>query len=331
MINSLLVAASIKAVEEILDERGVPYEFEDSDAYRGYLKVWKESDEQDDILRKARPAIRRIASKEPYLFLKDGDPLVIRFNDNNRRIEDSFAEMLFERADVDWRIALSVKNDAKMTATMPVADRDSDAFMNQISVYNEIDDWGFRIFGNPCSIQYFEDMNEILERIDARDQETWRQRLKDDRFVYDNMITPMLRAMGREMPRICKGHPEAPQQLIDYFYRNIDYYYINPIEEVGVTRIGAVNSRRMLGRIPGNSNLYTPSVEFPTELLDVRFANGRYGELSRDTIQFTFDGGWSVCITILVEELPDGEKRFGLKVYLPVTPFGSYRDQVAWD
>ena len=333
MINSLLVAASLASIEEILKERGVPYELEDGEAYRGYVKVWEESDQKDAMIRKARPAIRRIASKEPYLFLDDGDPLMIRFNDNNRRMEDSFAEMLFERADKDWRIALSVKSDAEMTATMPVADResDSDNFMKQMVVYNEIDDWGFRIFGNPCSVEYFDDMNEILARVDSADLNAWRDRLNDDSFVYDAMITPMLRAMGREMPRICKNHPEAPQQLIDYFYRKIDYYYIDPIDEVGVTRIGAVNSHKMLGRIPGNDNLYTPSVEFPTQLLDVRLPSGKYGELSRDTIQFTFDGGWAVRIHIFVEDTPEHGRLFGLKVYLPVTPFGSYRDQVEWE
>ena len=337
MVNGLLVAASTKAIEELLGEAGIPYLIDANDAYEDYGMIWAGTPEKrkEAELKKARPAFRRIFSKEPYIYQTKGEPLAIRFNDKDTRDrKESFAEILLEREDLDWRIAISIKNDAKVLATMPVADRDIATYMNNIvNVYNEIDDFGERIFGIPCSNDYFDDMNAILEKISAHDRDTWRELLRDDDFVYDSMITPMLQAIGRELPRIFWDHPGAPKLLIDYFYGKIDYYYINPIEEVGVTRIGAVNSRRGLGRIPGSPNLHTPNVIFPAELLDVRFANGRYGELSRDTIQFTFDGGWAICITILVGEDRDYEdgRNFVLDVYLPVTPFGSYRDQVKWD
>lgn len=333
MVNSLLVAASAKAIKEYLEENNIPYVFDENIAYTRYMKVWEESDKQDLTLRQARPAIKRIFSKEPYLFEKDGEPLYVRFNDRKRTLhKESFGEILLERVDKDWRISLSVKSSAKVIATMPVADRDMATYMDRIvNAYNEIDDFGDRIFGYPCSNQYFNDMNEILEKIAPHDKENWTELMKDDDFAYDTLITPMLKAIGTEIPRICKDRPAAPQKLIDYFYGTIDYYYINPIEEVQVTRIGAVNSRRGLGRIPNNTNLYTPQVKFPTELLDVRFANGRYGELSKDTVQFSFDGGWAVCLTIRPVETEDGGRSFVLSVYLPVTPFGSYRDQVEWD
>ena len=333
MINSILVGATIKSLEDILNGRGVPFEFEDSEAYRAYRDIWDRSTKKDLALRQARPAVERIASKEPYIFLKSGDPLFIRFNDQNRELErDSFGEILLERKDLDWRVSISVKVDAKIIATMPVAGREMALYMNKVdNVFNEIDDFGQRIFGIPCSNRYFEDMNEILLRMAPHDMEKWRDFITDKKFIYGSIIKPMLRAIGDEIPRICKDHPEAPQRLIDYFYGTIDYYYINPIDKVEATRIGAVNSHRCLGRIPDNDNLKTPSVKFPTKLLDVRFANGRYGELSNDTIQISFDGGWSVCI--MLQPVKDRTKghRFELKVYLPVTPFGSYRDQVDWD
>jgi len=333
MINSLLVAASLKSIEEILEKNDIPYKLEENNAYKEYMQLWEESDEKDLHLRQARPAIRRIVSKEPFLFDKSGDPLFIRFNDQHRRLKkDSFGEILLERADLDWRVALSVKSDAKVLATMPVADRDMDVFMNTVTnSFNEIDDFGDRIFGVPCSQDYFLDMNKILLSFAPHDKEKWSELRKDDPSVYSTLIKPMLQAIGDEIPRICKDHPEAPQRLIDYFYGKIDYYYINPIDEVQATRIGAVNSRRGLGRMAHNNNLLTPSVQFPTKLLDVRFANGRYGELSQDTIQFAFDGGWSICITIVPGSDDLDERSFALNVYLPVTPFGSYRDQVDRD
>ena len=140
----------------------------------------------------------------------------------------------------------------------------------------------------------------------------------------------MLRAIGREFPRLLKFHPEAPQRLFDYFYGKIDYYFINPIDELKVTRIGCVNSRGYLGRMPNSRNLKTPKTGFPSELLDVRFATGKYGEISRDTLQLAFDGGWSLCITMFPVYDTYGELGFDMQVYLPVTPFGSYRDQVDW-
>jgi hypothetical protein len=173
-------------------------------------------------------------------------------------------------------------------------------------------------------------MNSILENISNHDREAWAESLKNDDFAYDNLITPMLRAIADEIPRICQDHPEAPRRLIDFFYGKYDYYYLNPIEELELTRIGAINSHHGLGRIPNNHNHFTPCVDFPTELLDVRFANGKYGELSRDTVQFTFDKGWALCIQVIRNKTERYGRFFAIKAYLPVTPFGSYRDQVAW-
>ena len=335
MVNSLLVASTLKAFEEIFESNEIPYELEQNNAHKSYQECWDNTSDEDKALslRQSRPAVRRIVSKEPYIFKKDGNPLKVRFNDENRDFEkDSFGELLLERKDLNWRISISVKSDAKVIATMPVAERDKDVFMNKIvNSFNEIDDFGDRVFGIPCSQEYFLDMNEILMRIAPHDREKWSVLRKDDPFVYNTLITPMLRAMGDEVKRICADHPEAPQRMLEYFYGKIDYYYINPIDEVEATRIGAVNSHKGLGRIPNNHNLYTPSVKFPTKLLDVRFANGRYGELSQDTIQFSFDGGWSICLMIVPGSDDIEDRSFALKVYLPVTPFGSYRDQVDWD
>lgn len=333
MINNILVAATLKAFEEIFEENDIPYEIDESEAYKKYMSVWERSSKKGLAFRQARPAIRRISRKEPYLYEKDGEPLHIYFNDENRILErDSFGEILLERADLDWRISISVKVDAKIIATMPVAGREMSLYMNKVDgVFNEIDDFGFRIFGCPCSNRYFDDMNAIMMRIAPHDGEKWTDVIRDDEFIYGSIIVPMLKAIGDEIPRICKDHPDAPRRLIEYFYGKIDYYYINPIDKVEATRIGAVNSHRSLGRIPDNDNLFTPSVKFPTELLDVRFANGRYGELSRDTMQFTFDGGWSVCVMMSPVRDRTKGRGFDLKVYLPVTPFGSYRDQVSWD
>lgn len=332
MINSLLVAASLQAVEEILKENEIPYEIYDDEAYRGYKKIWDDALDREYVMRQARPAIKRIAYKEPYIFLKGGDPLCIKFNDMNRRMEDSFGEMLLERADKDWRIAFSIKNDAIIIATTPVADRDTASYEgHQAAVFNEIEDFGDKIFGVPCSNDYFNDMNAILEGIGAHDRATWAERMKDDDFAYDHLIQPMLTAIGREIPRICKDHPEAPARLINFFYGKIDYYYIKPIEELKLTRIGAINSHHGLGMIPDNVHHYTPCVDFPTKLLDVRFVNGKYGELSKDTIQFSFDGGWAVCLRVLRNKDPKHGRNFVIDAYLPVTPFGSYRDQVEWE
>ena len=334
MINTLLVAASLKSMEEILKDNDIPYEIDEEAAYRNYMAAWDSSDQKDKdlFMRQARPAMRRIALKEPYIFVKSGAPLVFRFNDQNRVMADSFGEMLMERADLDWRIAFSLKSSANIIATTVIADREEAANLDHTTtVYNEIDDFGDRIFGVPCSNDYFDDVNAILEKISQHDRAAWKEKMKDDKFAYEQLIGPMLAAIGREIPRICADHPEAPQRLIDFFYGKIDYYYLNPIAPLELTRIGAVNGHAGLGRIPNNKNHYTPTVEDPTTLLDVRFANGKYGELSKDTIQFTFNGGWAVCLKIIRNKDPKYGRNFAISAYMPVTPFGSYRDQVAWD
>ncbi len=334
MIDNLLVAATAEAFYVLFNDRGVPYEFRKDEEFRFFRDLWDNADpqERDKVYKQVLPAVRRIASKEPYIFETGGDPLVVRFNFLTRELEkDSFGEMMLERPDIDWRISLSLKSSARVITALPVADRKSTDGDNVINSFNEIDDFGLRIFGVPCSNDYFQDMNEILLTFEPYSTEDWKKNMHDDDFLYGKFITPMLKAVAAEIPRICAVHPEAPERLLNYFYGSIDYYFFNPIEELGITRIGAVNAHGDLGRIPGTGNYYTPRVKLPTELLDVRFATGDYGEISKDTIQLSFDGGWSVCLRLAVEDLDAGKRNFAMIAYLPVTPFGSYRDQVEWD
>ena len=335
MINELLVAATAWSLESILQDRGVRYEFRDDEEYQYFLKVWDKASGADKKAadRQARPAMKRIASKESYLFLREETPLRVRFNYLERTLEkDSFGEILIERPEMDWHISISVKSDANVLSSMKVADRSpqlrSDNF---VSMFNEIDDFGERIFHVPCSNDYFRDMNDILMAFEPYDKETWLDLLKDYDFLYGKLITPMLKAIGDELPRICEYHPEAPQRMLDFFYGKYDYYFIKPIPELKVTRIGSVNAHGGLGRMPNNSNHTVQPVRYPTELLDVRMATGRYGEIAKDTIQFSFDGGWALCIKLSMDLKNIDERNFLVNVYLPVTPFGSYRDQVPWD
>ncbi|MBQ6456783.1 MAG: HaeIII family restriction endonuclease [Mogibacterium sp.] len=333
MINDLFVAACVKGTEERLNAAGIPYEIEENDAYRAYMNAWESSDKKDDLMRQVRPALAKFAQNEPYLHETGGAPLRIRFNGPDRDLDkDSFAEVLLERSDLDWAIGVSIKNDAKVLTDMRITDRNVDVYLGRNeNVVNEIEDFGDRIFGVPCSNEYFDEVNAILEKIHAHDRERWAELLMDDDFVYDTVITPMLSAFAREIPRICENHPEAPMHFFDYFYGKYDYYFLNPIEELEVTRMGAVNPRGGLGRVPGNDNHLINVVAKPTKLLDVRFATGSHGEISKDTIQLSFDGGWAMCFTILVANTAEHGRSFNLGVYMPVTPFGSYRDQAKWD
>ncbi|MDO5139543.1 MAG: HaeIII family restriction endonuclease [Oscillospiraceae bacterium] len=333
MINKILVEACVKAFKNRFEREGVPYIIKDDEESQYFFQLWEETDEEKELAyRQAAPAIERIVEHEPYIFETAGEPLCIRLNYLDRKLErDSFGEIMLERADLDWRFAISVKSDARILTALPIADRELEMQKDEIrNSFNEIDDFGERIFGIPCSNEYFDDMNEILLNIAPRDSENWSELIKDDSFVYGKLITPMLKAIGREFPRILKFHPEAPQKLFDYFYGKMDYYYIKPIDEMKVTRIGSVNSRGYLGRIPDNTNLKTPKVRFPSDLLEVRFATGKYSEICRDTLQLSFDGGWSICINVYPVYNTYGELGFDLMVYLPRTPFGSYRDQVDW-
>ena len=334
MINRILVEACVKAFKTILERENVPYFIKDDEEAQYYFNLWEGTDESKELAYKqALPAIERIAAHEPYIFKTGGEPLCIRLNYLDRELErDSFGEILLERPDLDWRFSMSVKSDAKILSALPLADRELDMDQDVIkNSFNGIDDFGYRIFGIPCSNDYFDDVNEILMNIAPRDSENWGELIKDDKFIYGSLITPMLKAIGREMPRICEMHPEAPQKLFDYFYGKLDYYFIKAIEELKATRIGCVNARGQLGRIPDSPNLMTPKTPFPTELHDVRFATGKYGEISRDTLQLVFDGGWALCIIMKPVYDTYGEFGFDVQAYIPVTPYGSYRDQVDWE
>jgi len=333
MINTLLVEACVKALKAIFERENVPYFIRDDEESQFFYHLWKETDEGKELAyMQAAPAIERILAHEPYAFETKGEPLCIRLNYLERKLErDSFGEIMLERPDLDWRFSISVKSDARILSALPVADRELDMDKDVIrNSFNAIDDFGDRIFGIPCSNEYFDDVNEIMLNIAPRDNDNWSELVKDDVFVYGTLITPMLKAFGREFPRILKDHPEAPQKMFDYFYGKIDYYFIKPIDELKVTRIGCVNARGGLGRMPENPNLLVPKTGFPTKLLEVRLATGAYGEVSRDTLQLNFDGGWSLCITMHPVYDTYGELGFDVQAYLPVTPFGSYRDQVDW-
>ena len=334
MINRILVEACVKAFKTILEREGVPYFIQDDEEAQYFFNLWEETDEEKELAyRQALPAMERIAAHEPFLFKTEGEPLCIRLNYLERKLErDSFGEILLERPDLDWRFSISVKSDAKILSALPLAERELDMDNDVIrGSFNGIDDFGFRILGIPCSNDYFDDMNEIMLNMAPRDSENWGELVKDEQFVYGSLITPMLKAIGREFPRLFRSHPEAPQKLFDYFYGKIDYYFIKTIEELGITRIGCVNAHGDLGRIPDNTNYMTPKTEFPKELLEVRFATGKYGEVSRDTLQLNFEGGWALCITMSPVYDKYGEFGFDVQAYIPVTPFGSYREQVKWD
>jgi hypothetical protein len=296
------------------------------------MGIWNRSKRQAYFMKQARPAVARIAQLEPYFNETDGEPLRIRFNGTERDLDqDSFAEVLLERSDLDWAIGFSIKNDAKVLTDMRIADRSMGSYMDkESSSVNEIEDFGSKIFGVPCSNEYFDDVNAILQRIHAYDTDSWRKQLADDDFVYDNVVTPILAVLAREIPRLCKDHPEAPMHFFDYFYGKYDYYYLNPIDKLLITRMGAINVRGGLGRIPGTDNHFVNVVKKPTELLDVRFATGKYGEISRDTLQMTFDGGWAMCFNIHVSNTLKYGRSFNLGVYMPVTPFGSFREEARW-
>ena len=119
MINTLLVAASLRSLEAILQDNEIPYEIYKDEASDMYQDLWEKAGAEEKALkmRQARPAIERIIHKEPYVFIKSGGPLVLKFNDESRKMKDSFGEMLLEREDLDWRIALSIKNDARIIAS----------------------------------------------------------------------------------------------------------------------------------------------------------------------------------------------------------------------
>ena len=176
MINKILVEACVKAFKTILERENVPYVIKDDEESSYFFHLWEDTDEEKDLAyRQAAPAMERIASHEPYIFETEGEPLCIRMNYLDRKLErDSFGEIMLERPDIDWRFAISVKNDARILAALPVADRELDMNKDKImNSFNGIDDFGDRVFGIPCSNEYFEDMNEILMNIAPRDSENW--------------------------------------------------------------------------------------------------------------------------------------------------------------
>ena len=202
MINKILVEACVKAFKNIFEREGVPYVIQDDEEASYFFHLWEDTDEEKDLAyRQAAPAMERIASHEPFIFETEGEPLRIRLNYLDRKLErDSFGEIMLERPDLDWRFAISVKNDAKILSALPVADRELDMNKDEIrNSFNAIDDFGDRIFGIPCSNDYFDDVNDILLNIAPRDSENWAELIKDEHFVYGSLITPMLRAIGREL------------------------------------------------------------------------------------------------------------------------------------
>ena len=136
MINKILVEACVKAFKTILERENVPYVIKDDEESSYFFHLWEETDEEKDLAyRQAAPAMERIVSHEPFIFETDGEPLVIRMNYLDRRLErDSFGEIMIERPDLDWRFAISVKNDARILSALPVADRELD--MNKDRIMN---------------------------------------------------------------------------------------------------------------------------------------------------------------------------------------------------
>ena len=88
MINTILVEACVKAFKTILERENVPYIIKDDEESSYFFHLWEDADEVRNLAyRQAAPAMERIASHEPYIFETGGEPLCIRLNYLDRRLE----------------------------------------------------------------------------------------------------------------------------------------------------------------------------------------------------------------------------------------------------
>ena len=241
----------------------------------------KSPEERCRFDRAAQQTIATIIKLEPGLvFTTHGnDILQIKINPDAKGETGDVRDIVFKRTMPLWEVGFSAKNNNDAVKHSRIA---------------KSLDFGQSWVGVPCSDSYWEEIQPIFNDLERRKRrrETWESMGEDKHYNY---YVPILSAFRKELLRIYDDNDNIPRVLIQYLLGRYPFYKIIKDDKNNIVIVKAFNIDSGLHQ-PRNghkSHYSTPSINYPTRIVEFEFKNG-----TTDTLQMILDGGWEISFRI---------------------------------
>ena len=234
---------------------------------------------QERMIKASNASTKAILKLEPQLnYGNDNSPLYLSIQGDSAGKIGDVRDIISLRKQNGWEIGFSCKHNhiaVKHSRLSPTID------------------FGLMWFEHPCSINYFNEINIIFDKLkDLKNQGiAWKDLKNKENDVY----IPILNAFIKEMKRLYESNGDIPERLLSYLLGKNDFYKIITHEKRNVTQIQAFN---IYGTLNKHAQEVKPEQKIKQLQLPSTFYNIDYKKDSKNTIILVCDAGWTVSMRI---------------------------------
>ncbi|HHV36601.1 MAG TPA: HaeIII family restriction endonuclease [Candidatus Cloacimonetes bacterium] len=223
-------------------------------------------------------AVKVVIDYEPLIIEKCSDCIDLSIQTDSAGKSGDVRDIIIARPNIKWEIGLSVKHN-------------HDAVKH--SRLSKNIDFGERWFNQPCSKEYWQDINPIfdyLEREKAK-KTLWRDIPNKQQAIY----LPLLNAFIEEIKRSEKTNKNIARNMVEYLVGMHDFYKIIGKKQKRVTEISTFNLRGELNQaVKGEKLLKVINIsKLPTRILYIGMK-----QKSFTTVEMCLDNGWAFTFRI---------------------------------
>ena len=253
----------------------------------GSLEIAKSRYENDisentksEMLLSAKSGIEAIIEMEPKIIEDGTDKLSVSLQpDNVATGLGDIRDVLIIRRDIQWEIGVSVKHNHAALKHSRLSPRL---------------DFGRVWVGVPCSLNYFDTIKPIFDRLKLlKDNgERWNEMTDKETSVY----VPIINAFKTEFEKINTENRDITAKLIRYLLgsNGKDYYKLIHNNNHTTTIIPF----NIYGTLNQATSTTTPTTIIPTISLPTRIVEMSFKENSLNTLILTMNNGWSISFRI---------------------------------
>ncbi|MGM9859485.1 MAG: HaeIII family restriction endonuclease [Muribaculaceae bacterium] len=232
-----------------------------------------------EMLLSANAGISAIMDMEPRIEEDGNDKLTVTLQpDNVATNNGDIRDVLVIRRAIEWEIGISVKH--------------NHSALKHSRISPHIDfgkDW----MGSPCSVDYFNDINVIFDKIAQakRDGKRWSDIDDKENDVY----VPLLKAFMSEFERL-QSKSNVTSKLVQYLIGSNGRDYYKLIHHSNHTT--TVIPFNLYGSLNMNAGKQKPRISIPPIEMPDRIIELAFKENSKTTIILTMNKGWSISMRL---------------------------------
>lgn len=233
---------------------------------------------QKTFITSAKAAVKTIIELEPILEENDDTLLSLEFLKDDEGINGDVRDIRIEKKSIGWEIGLSIKHNHEA--------------IKHSRLSHKLD-FGNEWFGVPCSIEYWNDVRPIFNKLMEE-----KQRGRKWNEFYDkenNVYVPLLNAFMNEIKRAYNSCPDIPKKMVEYLIGIKDYHKIVSMDAKYLTLIHTFNMHGTLNKPSKTkiSAINVPLVELPTRIVALEFKKG-----NSTTVEMYLNNGWELSFRI---------------------------------